>query len=187
MHTEAYAVIANCFCVRTVSHTRGNPGQTPSVTGTPRRVSMLGQIVDRKCVGGIWCASARARGINFQACSFNHSDISPFRISYLRSRNGQECANCVRPPNVSLGHLRAFSIINLRPRSGVSKQHRTLVLRVSGRPFLHACYFSSDTNTILRQSAENAGWPCTLPGRSAVRRLPIRAVASRMNAPLPRE
>ena len=35
------------------------------------------EVVDRKCVGGIWCASARASGVNFQACSFNHSDISP--------------------------------------------------------------------------------------------------------------
>jgi hypothetical protein len=85
MHTESYAVIANCFCVRTVSHTCGNLGQTPSVTGTPRRVSMLGQIVDRKCVGGTWCGSARADSVNFQACSFNHSDISPFRINDLRA------------------------------------------------------------------------------------------------------
>jgi hypothetical protein len=27
----------------------------------------------------IQCASARVKGINFQACSFNHSDISPFK------------------------------------------------------------------------------------------------------------
>src|SRR5512144_3253279 len=34
----------------------GNPRQTPSVTGTRRRVSMLREVVDRKCVGGLWCA-----------------------------------------------------------------------------------------------------------------------------------
>jgi hypothetical protein len=39
----------------------------------------LRELVDWKWVGGIWCASARADGINFQACSFNHSDISPFK------------------------------------------------------------------------------------------------------------
>ena len=30
-----------------------------------------------RCVGAFRCASARAGGINFQACSFNHSAISP--------------------------------------------------------------------------------------------------------------
>src|SRR4029453_11721139 len=38
---------------------------------------MLREVVDQNCVGGISCASARAPGVNFQACSFNHSDISP--------------------------------------------------------------------------------------------------------------
>ncbi len=64
-------------CVRTVSHSPGNPGQTRGFTGTRQRISMLREVVDRNCVGGIWCASARATGIYFQACSFNHSDISP--------------------------------------------------------------------------------------------------------------
>src|SRR5579884_516883 len=38
---------------------------------------MLRKPLNRKWVGGIRCASARASGFNFQACSFNHSDISP--------------------------------------------------------------------------------------------------------------
>ena len=62
------------FCVRTVSHTPRNPGHTLRFTGKRRRASMLREVVDRKCVGGIWCASARVKGINFQACSFTHSD-----------------------------------------------------------------------------------------------------------------
>src|SRR5690349_17822632 len=45
---------------------------------------MLREVVDRACVGGISYASARAAGVNFQACSFNHSDISPFKINDLR-------------------------------------------------------------------------------------------------------
>ena len=54
------------------------PGRTTrSFTGRLRRIWMLREVVDRKCVGGIWRASARAHGVNFQACSFNHSDISP--------------------------------------------------------------------------------------------------------------
>src|SRR5258708_26215394 len=31
---------------------------------------MLSEVVDRKCVGGIWYASARAAGVDFEACSF---------------------------------------------------------------------------------------------------------------------
>jgi hypothetical protein len=54
-------------------------------TGDRKVVAVLREVVDRKCVGGIWCASARANGINFQACSIDHSDISPFEISDLRA------------------------------------------------------------------------------------------------------
>ena len=64
-------------CVRTVSHTPRNPGVTPLFTGTQRGTPMLREGVDGNCVDAIWCASARASGTNFQACSFNHSDISP--------------------------------------------------------------------------------------------------------------
>jgi hypothetical protein len=35
-------------------------------------------VVDSECVGACRCALLSATGINFQACSFNHSDISPF-------------------------------------------------------------------------------------------------------------
>jgi hypothetical protein len=84
-------------CVRTVSHTPRNPGQTPSFTGTRRCILMLREVVDRKCVGAIWCASARARGINFQACSIDHSDISPFRIKHLRTARNSVTQN---PPSI---------------------------------------------------------------------------------------
>ena len=63
--------------VRSVSHTPRNPGATPPFTGTQRGTLMLREVVDGNCVDAIWCASARASGTNFQACSFNHSDISP--------------------------------------------------------------------------------------------------------------
>jgi hypothetical protein len=36
----------------------------------------------------------------FQACAFNHSAISPFRINDLQSRLNLGTENCVRPPNV---------------------------------------------------------------------------------------
>jgi hypothetical protein len=54
-------------CVRTVSHATRNPAQTRSVTGTRSRASMLRKSLNRKCVAGIWCASARATGVDFQA------------------------------------------------------------------------------------------------------------------------
>jgi hypothetical protein len=41
---------------------------------------MLQKVVDGECVGAFRCASARAAGIYFQACSFNHSDISPCKF-----------------------------------------------------------------------------------------------------------
>src|SRR5215216_5660243 len=37
----------------------------------------------------------------FQACSLNHSDISPFRSNHLRSLLRGKNANCVRPPKLS--------------------------------------------------------------------------------------
>jgi hypothetical protein len=85
-----YALIAaggspESSCVRTVSHTPENPGQTRRLTGTCRCTSLLREGVDRKCVGEIWCASARANGINFQACLIDRSSISPFRIKHLRT------------------------------------------------------------------------------------------------------
>ena len=60
-----------------MSHTSRNPGQTPSFTRTPRGVSLLQEVVHRKCVGGIWCASALASGTNFQACSFSVRHLYP--------------------------------------------------------------------------------------------------------------
>ena len=47
---------------------------------------MLREVVELDCVGGFRCASGRASEIYFQACSFNHSDISPFRINNLQLR-----------------------------------------------------------------------------------------------------
>ena len=47
----------------------------------------------------------------FQACSFNHSDISPFRIKHLRAPDRAEndlCPNCAltlsAPPHILAGY-----------------------------------------------------------------------------------
>ena len=48
------------------------------------------------------CHSMRLAGIAFQGCSFNHSDISPFRIIDLRALSVLGSADC--------DHLRTFPV-----------------------------------------------------------------------------
>lgn len=45
----------------------------------------------------------------FQACSIDHSDISPFRINGLRRLNNRENRNCVRPSTFR-DHLGPFQV-----------------------------------------------------------------------------
>ena len=45
----------------------------------------------------------------FQACSFNHSDISPFRINDLRSETIRNPRIVISPP-MCRDHLRAFPV-----------------------------------------------------------------------------
>src|SRR4029453_17399610 len=66
-----------------------NRGATPSSTGTPRSTTLLREGADRECVGMIQCASARVKGINFQACAFNHSDISPIEWNQQLTGRGR--------------------------------------------------------------------------------------------------
>jgi hypothetical protein len=56
---------------------------------------LLREVVDRNYVGGIRCASARAAGVNFQACSFNHSDISPFEQNQQFSGSNRAASNSI--------------------------------------------------------------------------------------------
>jgi hypothetical protein len=77
------------FWVRTVSHAPRNPGRTAWFTGPLRRTSLWREVVDRECVGACRSALVSATGINFQACSFNHSDISPLSSQRLRSGRRQ--------------------------------------------------------------------------------------------------
>jgi len=54
------------FRVRTLSQTPEILRQHRNSRGTLRRTSILRHAVDRNCVGGIWRASARAAGVDFQ-------------------------------------------------------------------------------------------------------------------------
>jgi hypothetical protein len=92
-------------CVKTVSDAPPNLDRTARRTGHSDFTWLLREVVDQKCVGGFRCASARAAGIYFQACSFNHSDISPSLESTTyersandyRTRRGRWCRNPLSP------------------------------------------------------------------------------------------
>ena len=57
-------------------------GNTVTYGDTPTHIDVA-EVVDRNCVGGIWCASARAARIDFQACTLGRSVISPLEsITY---------------------------------------------------------------------------------------------------------
>jgi len=48
-----------------------------------------GQVAHRVCVEALPSGLASLARFAFQACSFNHSDISPFRIKHLRAVNAR--------------------------------------------------------------------------------------------------
>src|SRR6188472_2446887 len=62
----------------------------------------------------------------FQACSFNHSDISPFRINELRAVRNLLSPKCVRPPNLG-------SVTEPHPRSPCSPD-QTAPSRTGSKP-----------------------------------------------------
>lgn len=59
------------------------PAEPGSNTDIHRRILrniVIGEVLGKKCFGAFSSASLRAARINFQACCFNHSDISPFTL-----------------------------------------------------------------------------------------------------------
>ena len=66
---------------------------------------VVAEVLGEKCVGECRCASARASGINFQACAFNHSAISPFSVNDLQAVGDQMIANAQQLPSVSQSHF----------------------------------------------------------------------------------
>ena len=53
------------------------PRQTPWLTGRQEEIRTVGQIFETTAGNMIRCVSALFQRTAFQACSFNHSDISP--------------------------------------------------------------------------------------------------------------
>ena len=102
--------------------------------------------------------SAHAAGVNFQACSFNHSDISPFRINQLRAvatnyRTRRSNSAIVRPS-------RSYSTISWVRRSIVETNcvtpHdlvRPLTAIVVGQRCVAACANSSGQLSSTRRGS----------------------------------
>jgi hypothetical protein len=74
---------------------------------------LRGQLVEGPRKRVFWCASGLLHRAAFQACSFNHSDISPFRINHLRVLDRAEsdlCPGlCPNPVGVST-HLNGYPL-----------------------------------------------------------------------------
>jgi hypothetical protein len=69
-----------CVASRVVSEPCQITPETPissAIYRDPRKQIVVAELFDGKCVVTLECPSARASGINFQACAFNHSAISP--------------------------------------------------------------------------------------------------------------
>ena len=60
-----------------------------------------------------WCVSVCVTGLGrnlFPSVSFNHSDISPFRINYLQARFKRKTREVVSQFLMCRDHLRAFPV-----------------------------------------------------------------------------
>ena len=72
------------LCRNCVRSPRNYP-QTPTFTGSHQEAFCGGKSLNRLREEMFWYHPMWLAGIVFQACSFNHSDISPCRINKLRA------------------------------------------------------------------------------------------------------
>jgi hypothetical protein len=141
------------------------PPQTPlkqgRVTRTLRYTSLLGEVVDKNCVDAFWCELLGATGTDFQACSIDHSDTSPFRINGLPVALNDYLRNCVRPPNVPRS-LTAFfqsgtgAIFSPQPRNrAASPRHERRSGRSTARDRSTSCG-SRNRSTKVRRTGNGS-------------------------------
>jgi hypothetical protein len=90
MHTDSHGANSDRGLCQNCVRYPLNSGRTPRVTGTRRSRSLLREVVDQKCVGGVCCASARVKRSDFQACLIDRSSISPSLESYTCGRPFQQ-------------------------------------------------------------------------------------------------
>ena len=72
------------LCRNCVRSPRKHP-QTQTLTGSHQEAFCGGKSLTRLSEEAFQYRSVSVAGFVFQACSFNHSDISPFRINDLRA------------------------------------------------------------------------------------------------------
>jgi hypothetical protein len=84
--------------------------RTPTFTASHRGVSCSGKLLNRLRNEVFRYHLVLLAGFAFQACSIDHSDISPFRINNLQSRTGRDQSDCDKSSNVPRS-LTGFSSI----------------------------------------------------------------------------
>jgi hypothetical protein len=91
-------VVGNCApdCALTGVY----PRQTPSLTGRHGERPLGGQVVETTAENVNQYVSTLFQRSAFQACSIDHSDISPFRINNLRSPVNQVSGDCDKSSSV---------------------------------------------------------------------------------------
>ncbi len=83
-HIASY--VANRYRIQNCVTCPPTPGGNTDIYGfTLKQINVGGKSLTRMCEEMFRCHLVRIAGVVFQACSFNHSDISPFRISHLRA------------------------------------------------------------------------------------------------------
>jgi hypothetical protein len=108
--TQGPAKHKSSLCKNCVRWPR-NRRRTSRFTGSHRGVSWRRKSLNRVRYDVSWCRSVSIAKIAFQACSFNHSDISPsLESTTYGSDSSEKTANCVTPPNVPLSLTAVSSI-----------------------------------------------------------------------------
>ena len=104
------------LCRNCVRSPRNHP-QTPTFTGSHREAFCGGKSLNRLREEVFRYHSVSVAGFAFQACSFNHSDISPFRIKRLRVASEDYRTRCrlLRPSRIPF-ELSEFARSSLRGR-----------------------------------------------------------------------
>jgi hypothetical protein len=92
------------------------PRQTPPLTGRHEERPSGGQVVETTAENVSRYVSTLFQRSAFQACSLNHSDISPFRINHLRTCDRAEsdlCPDCALTLSTSPHILTGWAITAL--------------------------------------------------------------------------
>jgi hypothetical protein len=85
-NTAEYANKSRSELCRNCVRSPRNQPQPPTFTGSHQEAFCGGKSLNRLCEEMFRCCSMQLAGVVFQACSFNHSDISPSLESFASGR-----------------------------------------------------------------------------------------------------